>query len=291
MHTPKVLYDRLVQSLEIPGLAIPTAFVRLYKHGEPVPRKVLEYEVEEETLTSCQALRHAMHGHPVFLTEENVGCIAAAISLGLVDRNRETPLNRPRLYTELMKKQSNLGNGFKAPSPAQFTSGEVYACKEQGKPFFCLFGPDDSGRFKDIETAQKAISNMVAIQPPEMAGVFFFGPDFEEEEVIPHVVVLAVRPVELTRLIQGYQFLTGEPVNAVLSPLRAMDSDLIARPWLTGQINVSSLCLGARLVAGFEGDRMGMGIPWKDFAKLVQGMEESRTGFPFHRYPGANPLK
>ena len=287
----KELYDRLIQSLEIPGFQIPTAFVGLYRQGEQVPPQVLDYNVEEETLTSCQALRHAMHGHPVYLTQENVGCIAAAISLGLVDRNQDKPLTRPRLYTELMKKQSNLGNGFRPPSPAQFSSGEVYACKEQGKLSFCLFGPEDSGRFKNIETARKALSNMTAIQPPIMQGVFFFGPDFSCHDIIPQIVILAVRPVELTRLIQGYQYLTGETVNAVLSPLRAMDSDLIARPWLTGKINVSSLCLGARLVAGFEGDRMGMGIPWKDFSKMVKGMEESRTGFPFARYPGANPAR
>lgn len=287
---PNELYDRLVRSLEIPGMNIPTAFVRFYKHADSVPGQVLEYNVEEETLTSCQAIRHAAHGHPVYLTQENSGCIAAAISLGLVDRNQTEPLPRPRLYTELMKAQSNLGNGFKAPSPAQFSSGEVYACKEQGKPSFCLFGAEDSGRFKNIETARKAINSMAAIQPPEMQGVFFFGPDYSKDPVVPHVVVMAVRPVELTRIIQGYQFLTGDPINAVLSPLRAMDSDLIARPYLTGKINVSSLCLGARLVAGFEGDRMGLGVPWKSFEKLVKGMEASRTGFPFSRYPGAKPF-
>ncbi|MDJ0801764.1 MAG: hypothetical protein QNI97_02745 [Desulfobacterales bacterium] len=37
---------------------------------------------EEETLTACQALRHAMLDQPVLLHPGNIGCIAAAISLG-----------------------------------------------------------------------------------------------------------------------------------------------------------------------------------------------------------------
>lgn len=69
--------------------------------------------------------------------------------------------------------------------------------------------------------------------------------------------------------------------------LRVVNSDLIVRPFLTGEINVSTYCLGARLIAQFEADRMGIGMPYKDFLTIAQGMKDSRTGFPFHLYPGA----
>ena len=44
-----------------------------------------------------------------------------------------------------------------------------------------------------------------------------------------------------------------------MGAVRAVNSDLIARPYLTGEINVSPYCLGSRLVAGFEANYMGPG--------------------------------
>ena len=56
---------------------------------------------------------------------------------------------------------------------------------------------------------------------------------------------------------------------------------------LTQEMNVSTFCLGARLIAEFEADRMGIGMPYSMFADVVQGMEDSAGGFPFANYPGA----
>lgn len=72
-----------------------------------------------------------------------------------------------------------------------------------------------------------------------------------------------------------------------MNALREVDSDLIARPYLTQEINVSSYFLGARMVARFVGNRLGIGIPFKKFELVVKGMEESKTGYPFHKYPSA----
>jgi uncharacterized protein (DUF169 family) len=54
-------------------------------------------------------------------------------------------------------------------------------------------------------------------------------------------------------------------------------------------MNVSTYCLGARLIAEFEADRMGIGMPFGVFSEIVQGMEDSAGGFPFPMYPGADP--
>ena len=106
-------------------------------------------------------------------------------------------------------------------------------------------------------------------------------------DLVPDVVILSVRPVELTRLIQGYQYITGKRIEASLGGLRVVDSDLIARPYLKNEINISTYCLGARLAAHFEAERLGMGIPFSQFETLVRGMEQSVTGYPYERYPGA----
>ena len=69
--------------------------------------------------------------------------------------------------------------------------------------------------------------------------------------------------------------------------LRVVNSDLIVRPYLTQEINVSTYCLGARLIAEFEAERMGIGMPFNTFKEIVQGLEDSKGGFPFPMYPGA----
>jgi uncharacterized protein (DUF169 family) len=128
---------------------------------------------------------------------------------------------------------------------------------------------------------------MTAIQPATTQAVFLFALDFDDEDVEPDVVVLSVRPVELARIIQAYQFHSGKRVTASMGGLRVVNSDLIVRPYLTQEMNVSTYCLGARLIAEFEADRMGIGMPYHIFGDIVRGMEDSKGGFPFHLYPGA----
>ncbi|KIX11859.1 DUF169 domain-containing protein [Dethiosulfatarculus sandiegensis] len=286
------LHSRLIDSFGIKDFDIPASYVKFFFKGDDIPEKVQQYHIEEESIMCCQAARHAAQGHPVLLSVANIGCVAAAISLGLVSAVQESPLSpESRVYTDIMKKQSGKGRDFMPPSPKDFTQGAVYACKDAKRPDFSLFGEKDSGRYKDIETAQKAVSEMAALQPPQTKAVFVYGTSFDELDILPDVVVLSVRPVELARLIQGYQFETGKRVKADMGGLRAVDSDLIVRPYLTGEINVATYCLGARLVARYEADRMGMGVPFTQYELLIKGLEKSQTGYPFPRYPGANGKK
>ena len=269
-------------------MEIPAVGVRFFRQGASIPEGVQSYAPSALTLTSCQAVRQAELGDPVLLNLDTIGCIAAAISFGLVDQHQAHPLQGSRVYTELMHKQSGQENAFLPPTPKDFTEGVVYACQSSGRRDFCLFGARDQGRFKDQDTARSAVADMMAIQPAVMEAVFFYPPDFHEPELVPEVVVLSVRPVELTRIIQAYQYRTGKRLEASMGGLRAVNSDLIVRPYLTQQINLSPYCLGARLIAKFDANRLGIGIPYAVFTALVEGMEESMGGYPFHAYPGAS---
>lgn len=282
------LYMRMIDAMGVANLEIPINAVKFYKHNDDIPGQIMQNH-PEVSLTSCQAAKQASLGDAVLLTKENIGCIAAAITFGLVDKNQDTPLEGSRVYTEIMHNQSGLGNDFKPPSPKDFTDGSVYACKYANRPDFALFGQDDCGRFVDIETAKKAIKDMMAIQPATTKGVFLYSRDYDEVELVPDVVVLSVRPVELTRIVQAYQFNSGKRVNASMGGLRVVNSDLIVRPYLTQEFNISTYCLGARLIAEYEADRLGIGMPFSIFEEIAKGMESSKTGFPFHQYPGAAP--
>ncbi len=289
MTTISKWYERYLAAHNVPGLEIPFTAVKFYERGAVIPPEVRAMEPTGLTLTSCQATKQASLGDSVCLTRENIGCVAAAVSLGLVDQHQNEPVGDSLVYTEIMRDQSGKGDGFVPPSPEDFTSGQVYACAAAGRPEFALFGESDTGRFKDVATAKQAVSDMIAIQPATMQAVFLYSLDFDDVDVIPDVVVLSVRPVELTRLIQGYGFATGKRLNASMGGLRMVNSDLIARPYLTGEINTSPYCLGARLIAQFGPDRMGVGTPWDQFQLVVEGMETSAGGYPFQLYPGADP--
>lgn len=281
------LYSRMLKAMGGNGIDLPMTAVKFYRKEDEIPGAVLNQEPLGLSLTACQAAKQASLGDSVLLTADNVGCIAAAISFGLVDKDQDEPLKGRRVYTEIMRSRWDSESEFTPPTPKHFTDGTVYACSRSGRPEFCLFGNEDSGRFKDVETARRAIADMMAIQPAVMQGVFFYSKEFEDLDIIPHVIVFSVRPVELTRMIQALQYNTGKRVVGNMGGLRSVPSDLIARPYLTGEANVSSYCLGSRLIAEFAANRVGFGMPFNTFQELAQGMEDSRTGYPFHLYPGA----
>jgi hypothetical protein len=66
----------------------------------------------------------------------------------LVDPYQNEPLSGKREYTDLMEVPA---------SPADFTNGLVYACKDSGNMQFPLFGGDDSGRYETLEAALRAV--------------------------------------------------------------------------------------------------------------------------------------
>lgn len=282
------IYSEMISAMGVEGLEIPASAVKFFQQEDEIPVSVRAHELEDITLTGCQAVRQASLGDAVCLTRNNIGCVAAAVTFGLVDEAEDTPLEGPRIYTDIMREQSGLDDGFVPPTPKDFTEGIVYACRDSGRSEFCLFGETDCGRYRNIETARKAIRGMKAIQPSDMKAVFIYTPDFEESDFIPDVVVLSVRPVELARIIQAYQFNTGERVTGTSGAVRVVCSDLIARPYLTQEINISTFCLGARLIAQYEADRIGIGIPFHVFKEIATGMADSRTGYPFYLYPGAS---
>ena len=273
--------------MNVPGLEIPTACIKFYKQSDEIPQAVLECEPQGLTLTSCQSTRQAGFGDNVLLTSDTIGCVAAAISFGLVDQKQSKPLGESLVYTDIMKEQSGLGEEFTPPSPKDFTEGTVYACAAAQRPEFALFGDGDTGRFETVDAAKTAMADMMAIQPADTQAVFFYSLDFDDADVEADVVVQAARPVELTRIIQAYQFKTGKRVAASMGGLRVVNSDLIVRPYLTGELNISTACLGARLIAQWDADRMGIGMPWPVFNQIVDGMTLSQGGFPFQAYPGA----
>jgi len=101
----------------------------------------------------------------------------------------------------------------------------------------------------------------------------------------PDVVILALKPKQALLAIQGYNFLSGNRLEMSTIGIRGVCADLTAQPFIEQKLNGSLFCLGARALGGWEGNLLGLGMPFSIFQQMVSGMERSATGFPYKAYP------
>lgn len=265
-------YLRLFEKGEAPKLPVG---VRLIPNGTEVPKGSAPPEKYMGT-PWCQAVRLASEKEEVVVIDkDNVGCPAAAIALGLVPAQQTTPLPGKRSYTDLM-------SGGPA-SPADFTNGFVYACRDTGRMQFALFGENDTGRYETLGVALKAISGMKAIQPAIMVAAVAYPASGLDQR--PDVVILPVKPNQALLAIQGHNYLTGTRFEMSTIGIRGVCADVTAEPFLEQRLNGSFYCLGARALGGWEGSSMALGMPFSIFERMVVGMERSAPGFPYKAYP------
>jgi len=248
--------------------------VKLIPKGKDIPQGT-KPPGEYQGIPWCEAVKiAAIKDEVVVINRDNVGCPAAAIALGLVDEYEKEPLGGKRKYTDLMNETA---------SPADFTKGFVYACKESDNMQFALFGKEDTGRYETLGVALKAVSGMTAIQPAIMDAAVAYPAD--KLDMAPDVVILAVKPKQTLLAIQGYNFLTGSRFEMSTIGIRAVCADLTALPFLEQRLNGSFFCLGARAIGRWGGDLLGLGMPFSIFQTMVTGMEKSAHGFPYKAYP------
>lgn len=267
-------YRRYMAAFGVPDLPdIAAVGVKFVKRGEAPPP---EAQPMEMAYTWCYAVKQASKGEVPLVTKDTVGCVMAAIALGLVDEDDPTPLPGFRQYSQKMDTQ---------PAPADFKAGRVYGCKAAARMDFAVYGADDPGRFQSVEAAQKAYAAMPKIQPANMDAVVPFPPDEDLAHLVPDVVILALTPRETARSLQGLAFETGDRFHFDTLGVGGFSVDLTAAPYLTGRPNASFMCVGARVIARWDGNLNGLGLPWADFCRMVVGLELSQAGFPFSRYP------
>ena len=248
--------------------------VKLIPKGNEVPKGTRTAE-EYQGILWCEAVRiAATEDEVVVINKENVGCPAAAIALGLVDWYQTEPLRGKRNYTDLMETPA---------SPADFTNGLVYACKDSGNMQLTLFGSDDTGRYETLGAALKAVSGMKAIQPAIMDAAVAY--PAKKLNITPDVVIKVVKPKQALLAIPGYNFLTGNRFEMSTIGIRGVCADLTALPFLEQKLNGSFFCLGARALGGWSGNLLGLGMPFSIFQQMVTGMEKSANGFPYKAYP------
>lgn len=125
----------------------------------------------------------------------------------------------------------------------------------------------------------KSISDEMLFLKEEPAG-FAVMPleNFKEE---PDVVIVVSSPYNVMRLIQGHAYFNGYTSNLRTCGLQAVCQDLTTYPYNTKDINITLLCPGTRLVANWQENEIGIGIPFEKWYEVVEGVKE--TANPFER--------
>lgn len=150
--------------------------------------------------------------------------------------------------------------------------------KEVPEPMANGKGRFSKNIYKDVETS-KSISDDMLFLEEEPVGIAVMPLENYKED--PDVVVVVSKSYNIMRMIQGHGYFNGYTNNLKTVGLQAVCHDLTTYPYNTKDINITLLCPGTRLVADWQVDEIGMGIPFEKWNEVVLGVKE--TSNPFER--------
>lgn len=125
----------------------------------------------------------------------------------------------------------------------------------------------------------KSVSDEMQFLKEEPYGIAVM--PLEAYDVEPDIVIVISSPYNVMRFIQGHGYFNGYTTNLKTVGLQAVCQDLTSYPYNTGDINITLLCPGTRLVANWKADEIGIGIPFAKWFEIVEGVKETIN--PFER--------
>lgn len=125
------------------------------------------------------------------------------------------------------------------------------------------------GLYCDLDTAKIAANNLTRCDNKYYGLQIMPLKDFTED---PDVVIIVSSPYNIMRIIQGYGYKYGIKKACSVSGNQAFCSELTAEPMMNDEMNFSMFCSGTRFWCGWGKDEMGVGIPYKYFNDIVDGV-------------------
>lgn len=95
----------------------------------------------------------------------------------------------------------------------------------------------------------------------------------EDFEVEPDVVLLVTNTREAMRVLQGYTYTYGMHKAFCMTGNQAVCVECTTYPYLKQSINLSMFCSGTRHKAGWKDSELAIGMPYKQFIGVVQGLQ------------------
>ena len=172
------------------------------------------------------------------------------------------------------------GNSMKLTKENQGCPNGAMALKmkEIPEPMASGKGRFSKNIYKDVETS-KSIGDEMLFLEEEPAGIVVMPLENYKED--PDVVVVVSQPYNIMRIVQGHGYFNGYTDNLKTVGLQAVCHDLTTYPYNTKDINITFLCPGTRLVADWQANEIGIGIPFEKWNEIVEGVKETTN--PFER--------
>lgn len=125
------------------------------------------------------------------------------------------------------------------------------------------------GLYCDLNTSKIAANDLTRVDNIYYGMQIMPLKDFSEE---PDVIIIVTSPYNAMRILQGYGYKYGIKKACSVSGNQAFCSELTAEPMVNDEVNFSMLCSGTRFWCGWENHEMGIGIPYKYFNDIVNGV-------------------
>lgn len=122
--------------------------------------------------------------------------------------------------------------------------------------------------YEDLAVAREAQNDLCFVDQ-KIYGVLV-GPLEEMEEA--DIVMFVADCWQMMRVMQGYTYHHGMAKNIGMIGNQGICSDLVARPFVKNDLNVSLLCLGARLNSKATDGELGAGMPLHIFKDVANGV-------------------
>lgn len=98
------------------------------------------------------------------------------------------------------------------------------------------------------------------------------GPIEEFKDTPPDIIMIIDLPYVVMRLTQGYIYHNGIKPEIDYGAMQAICSELTVVPYLTGSMNISTLCPSTRMLASWKEEEMGVSIPYESYIDTIDGV-------------------
>lgn len=150
--------------------------------------------------------------------------------------------------------------------------------KEVPEPMANGKGRASKNIYNSVEVS-KSISDEMLFLEEEPVGIAVM--PLENYNQDPDIVIVVGSSYNIMRMLQGHGYFNGYTNNLRTVGLQAVCQDLTTYPYNTKDINITLLCPGTRLVADWQVDEIGIGVPFEKWYEVVEGVKE--TANPFER--------
>lgn len=91
-------------------------------------------------------------------------------------------------------------------------------------------------------------------------------------EVVPDVVMIIGTSYHSMRLLQGYVYNTGVTPKLDCKAMQAICSECTVVPYMTCEMNISTLCPSTRMLCKWKEEELAIGLPYEKFEETVKGV-------------------